>query len=120
MLNVEYENKLLFLTAWVHYDSIWFTIASYKCSVSSYRLAFDDSVDSSDILDAVTQSLLQGNKGGVSARMDLYNTSVCFVNCHLAAHVEEYERRNEDYDGICDKSFFEFPDGNRKGINDHE
>ena len=63
---------------------------------------------------------MQGNKGGVSARMDLYSTSVCFVNCHLAAHVEEYERRNEDYDGICDKTLFEFPDGNKKGINDHK
>uniref|UniRef100_A0A6A7FUV4 phosphoinositide 5-phosphatase n=2 Tax=Hirondellea gigas TaxID=1518452 RepID=A0A6A7FUV4_9CRUS len=49
---------------------------------------------------------LLGNKGGVAARMDVYNTSVCFVNCHLAAHVEEYERRNEDYDGISEKTVF--------------
>lgn len=37
-----------------------------------------------------------GNKGAVSVRFKLYNTYLCFVNCHLAAHSEQVYRRNQD------------------------
>lgn len=66
---------------------------------------------------------LQGNKGAVSVRLDLHNTSICFVNAHLAAHQEELERRNEDHDCIFQRTCFHMNINSNsppKTIKDHE
>ncbi|KAK0425069.1 hypothetical protein QR680_009013 [Steinernema hermaphroditum] len=45
-----------------------------------------------------------GNKGGVSIRMKINDTSICFINSHLAAG-NELERRNQDYREISQLTF---------------
>ncbi|RHY26740.1 hypothetical protein DYB32_007335 [Aphanomyces invadans] len=49
---------------------------------------------------------LQGNKGGVAVRMTLYDSTMCFVCSHLAAHTHNVAGRNADFANILSKIEF--------------
>ncbi|XP_065503397.1 inositol polyphosphate 5-phosphatase K isoform X1 [Caloenas nicobarica] len=46
-----------------------------------------------------------GNKGGVTVRMSLYGHTMCFMNCHLPAHMENAEQRVDDFEKILEMQF---------------
>lgn len=49
---------------------------------------------------------MMGNKGGVAVRLSLYDSSLCFVCAHLAAHRENIAGRNSDFKNIIERSVF--------------
>ncbi|XP_030316453.1 phosphatidylinositol 4,5-bisphosphate 5-phosphatase A [Calypte anna] len=59
-----------------------------------------------------------GNKGGVSVRLSVFGHMICFLNCHLPAHLEKAEQRKEDFATILHMQQF---DGHAaSGILDHD
>lgn len=44
--------------------------------------------------------LEMSKQGGVGLKIRVYDRIMCFVNCHLAAHLEAVNRRNADFDHI--------------------
>eukprot|EP00128_Syssomonas_multiformis_P012082 Colp12_sorted_trinity150504_noHs@19516 len=50
---------------------------------------------------------MMGNKGGVSVRFKIFDSTVCFVNTHLAANMSEVARRNQDYQEVCRRMVFQ-------------
>lgn len=59
---------------------------------------------------------LSGNKGGVGIRLELFDSTVCFMTCHLAAGHGNVTERNADYRTISQG--LKFLRG--KMIEDHE
>ncbi|XP_054466941.1 phosphatidylinositol 4,5-bisphosphate 5-phosphatase A [Anoplopoma fimbria] len=59
-----------------------------------------------------------GNKGGVSARMSAFGHTICFLNCHLPAHMENSEQRMEDFESILQQQQFEGQTSS--GVLDHD
>ncbi|TNM91912.1 hypothetical protein fugu_018924 [Takifugu bimaculatus] len=59
-----------------------------------------------------------GNKGGVSARMTVFGHPVCFLNCHLPAHMRNLEQRMEDFESILQQQ--QFDGGAASGVLDHD
>lgn len=55
-----------------------------------------------------------GNKGGVLLRFNFYNTSMCFVCSHFAAHQKEIRQRNDDFRQIYEQSAFSGQKSNSK------
>jgi len=50
---------------------------------------------------------VMGNKGGVSIRLQFYDSTLCFVCTHLAAHRENVAGRNADFANVYSKTSFE-------------
>lgn len=47
-----------------------------------------------------------GNKGGVALRFTYYNSSLCFVCSHFAAHQGQIKQRNDDFKQIYENTQF--------------
>lgn len=47
-----------------------------------------------------------GNKGGVSMRLSFYGHMMCFLNCHLAAHMQYATERVDEFEYILDTQTF--------------
>jgi phosphatidylinositol-bisphosphatase len=59
-----------------------------------------------------------GNKGGVAIRLSLYDSSVCFVCSHLAAHRENVVGRNSDFKNIIQRIQFTSEFSNKEDDED--
>jgi hypothetical protein len=49
---------------------------------------------------------IAGNKGGVSIRLQFYDSTLCFICTHLAAHRENIAGRNSDFANVYGKTKF--------------
>ncbi|XP_033955472.1 inositol polyphosphate 5-phosphatase K isoform X2 [Pseudochaenichthys georgianus] len=59
-----------------------------------------------------------GNKGGVSVRFSFYGHMVCFLNCHLAAHMNYALQRVDEIEHILEKQDFDITD--TPHVRDHK
>uniref|UniRef100_A0A3Q2PT78 Inositol polyphosphate-5-phosphatase K n=1 Tax=Fundulus heteroclitus TaxID=8078 RepID=A0A3Q2PT78_FUNHE len=59
-----------------------------------------------------------GNKGAVSVRFSFYGHMVCFVNCHLAAHMHNALQRVDEFEYILETQDFDIFDTPR--VLDHK
>uniref|UniRef100_A0A3Q3X499 Inositol polyphosphate-related phosphatase domain-containing protein n=1 Tax=Mola mola TaxID=94237 RepID=A0A3Q3X499_MOLML len=59
-----------------------------------------------------------GNKGGVSVRFSFYGHMVCFLNCHLAAHMNYALERVDELEYILEAQDFDLSD--TTNILDHK
>ncbi|XP_028276158.1 inositol polyphosphate 5-phosphatase K isoform X2 [Parambassis ranga] len=48
-----------------------------------------------------------GNKGGVSIHLSFYGHMLCFLNCHLAAHMKYASERVDEFEYIMDTQTFD-------------
>ncbi|XP_070132297.1 phosphatidylinositol 4,5-bisphosphate 5-phosphatase A isoform X1 [Equus caballus] len=62
--------------------------------------------------------LPKGNKGGVSVRLAAFGHMLCFLNCHLPAHMDKAEQRKDNFQTILSLQQFQGPGA--QGILDHD
>lgn len=61
---------------------------------------------------------VMGNKGGISVRFDLFDSSFCFVCTHLAASRDNVAGRNSDCRQILERTVFPIPEPSDDGLYD--
>ena len=49
---------------------------------------------------------VMGNKGACCIRLKAFDSTLCFVSSHLAAHRDHVAQRNSDFKAICDRTEF--------------
>lgn len=58
-----------------------------------------------------------GNKGGIASRLVVDDTSICWINCHLAAGQRHVRQRNGDVAGLLEAGGLFVPsDGETRGL----
>lgn len=61
-----------------------------------------------------------GNKGAIAYRFDLFDSSICLINCHLAPHKGQTILRNKHIKLISKETKFNLLDGRIKNIYEHD
>jgi len=83
-----------------------FVASKHLVGISLFLLVREELFDAvSDVRDSsigVGVMGVMGNKGGVGIRLNLYDTSLCFIGSHLSANKKEIQARNNDYKAIMD------------------
>eukprot|EP01130_Rhizamoeba_saxonica_P007732 TRINITY_DN3137_c0_g1_i2.p1 TRINITY_DN3137_c0_g1~~TRINITY_DN3137_c0_g1_i2.p1 ORF type:complete len:560 (-),score=107.69 TRINITY_DN3137_c0_g1_i2:520-2013(-) len=72
------------------------TLVFTKVNLMNYISNVDKSIEPTGI------GSVMGNKGGVGVTLNFLETSLCFINSHLAAHQENINDRNEDVKEVID------------------
>ncbi|XP_068174225.1 inositol polyphosphate 5-phosphatase K-like isoform X2 [Antennarius striatus] len=67
---------------------------------------YDDTWSHRFLSTLAPRNYIKGNKGGVSLRLSLYGHTLCFLNCHLAAHMSYVTERVEEFEYIMDTQSF--------------
>lgn len=57
-------------------------------------------------MDIMATKYTKTNKGAIVTRFLIGDSSLCFVNCHLAAHQNQYSARNNDIQQILKDASF--------------
>lgn len=93
-----------------------FTVAKTEELVGLFSCVFVRTSDLDRIFDIDSTSVktglkvmnksLHGNKGGIAIRFVYDHSSLCFVNCHLAAGQSHTQQRNADIEGILQSANF--------------
>lgn len=61
-----------------------------------------------------------GNKGAICFRFSLFDSSICVVNCHLAAHKNQTRLRNHHIKSILKNAKFTLDNGEIKNVYEHD